>query len=79
MQHLFWCQQKVCHNLIGHPVFTSTKLYRVAHLVADLGWLDLDLEYSTICPILLGWMGIRQKKQGKLVEHKNPSQHNPSP
>ena len=27
-------------------------LYRVAHLVADLGWVDLDMEGSTVCPIL---------------------------
>ena len=25
-------------------------LYRVGHLLADLGWVDLDLECSTILP-----------------------------
>ena len=27
-----------------------------------LGWVDLDVECSTLCPILLGLMGIRQKR-----------------
>ena len=29
-----------------------------------LGWVDLDFEYSTVCPILPGLMGIWQKWQG---------------
>ena len=45
----------------------SPPLYRVAHLIADLGWVELDLECSTVCPILLGLMGIRQKWLGKCV------------
>ena len=41
--------------------------YRVAHLVADVGWVDLDFECSTVWPILPGLMGIRQKGLGKWV------------
>ena len=40
-------------------------LYRVAHLVADLGWVDLDIECSTVCPILPKLMGIWQKRLDK--------------
>ena len=38
--------------------------YRVAHLVVNLGWVDMDFECSTVCPILLGLMGIWQKRLG---------------
>ena len=43
----------------------SFPLYRVAHLVADLGWVDLDFECSTVCPIMSGLMGIWQKELSK--------------
>ena len=43
----------------------SFPLYRVAHLVADLGWVDLDFECSTVCPIMSGLMGIWQKGLSK--------------
>ena len=36
-------------------------LYRVAHLFADLSWVDLYFECFTVCPNLPGLMGIRQK------------------
>ena len=39
-------------------------LYRVAHLVANLGWVDLNFDYSTVCLILPGLMGVWQKRLG---------------
>ena len=51
--------------------------YRVAHLVADLGWVHLDFECSIVCSTLPGPMGIRQKRLGKLMEHRNPNHPNP--
>ena len=42
-----------------------------------LGFVDLDFECSTVCPTLLGPMGIWQKRLGKMVEHRNQSQPNP--
>ena len=43
-----------------------------------LGFVDLDFECSTVCPTLLGLMGIWQKWLGKMVEIKvklvNPTQ-----
>ena len=47
------------------------RIYRVAHLVADLGWVDLDFECSTVCPILPGLMGIRQMGLGKYARWWN--------
>ena len=38
--------------------------YRVAHLVANLGWVDLNFDYSTVCLILPGLMGVWQKWLG---------------
>ena len=37
-------------------------MYRVAHLVADLGWVDLDFEWSSVCPIVPWLMGIWLKE-----------------
>ena len=54
--------------------------YRVAHLVANLGWVDLDFECSTVCKKnLLVLMGTWHKGLGKWVEHRNSSQQNPGP
>ena len=39
-------------------------MYRVAHLVANLGWVDLNFDYSTVCLILPGLMGVWQKRLG---------------
>ena len=36
----------------------------MAHLVANLGWVDLNFDYSTVCLILLGLMGVWQKRMG---------------
>ena len=39
-----------------------------------LGFVDLDFECSTVCPTLLGLMGIWQKQLGKMMEIKvNPT------
>ena len=35
--------------------------YRVAHLLANLGWVDIDLCCSTLCLVLLGLIGNWQK------------------
>ena len=32
-------------------------MYRVAHLLANLGWVDFDFCYSTFCLVLPGLMG----------------------
>ena len=37
-------------------------LYRVSHLLVHLGWVDLDLRCSTVCPILPGLIGIWPKR-----------------
>ena len=36
-------------------------MYRVTHLLANLGWVVMDFDCSTVCPILLGLVGIWQK------------------
>ena len=36
----------------------STVLYRVTHLLANLGWVDLNFECSIACPIVPGLMGL---------------------
>ena len=46
-----------------------TYVYRVTHLLANLGWVDLNFDCSTVCPILPGLVGIWQKRLGKMVEH----------
>ena len=37
-------------------------MYRVTHLLANLGWVDLDFDCSAVCPILLGLVEIWQKR-----------------
>ena len=53
--------------------------YRVAHLVADPGWVDLDFECSTVCPIQRpnsawadGNLAEKAGQVGKMVKHRNP-------
>ena len=36
----------------------------MAHLVTNLGWVDLNFDYSTVCLILPGLMGVWQKRLG---------------
>ena len=43
-----------------------------------LGWVDLNLERSTVCPILPELMGIWQKRLGQMVKHPNQSQPIPT-
>ena len=38
---------------------------RVTIVVGDMGWVDPDFEYSTVCPILLGQMRIWQNWLGR--------------
>ena len=40
-------------------------MYRAAHLLADLSWVDLDFECSIICPVLLELLGIWQQRLDK--------------
>ena len=49
-------------------------VYRVSHLLVDLGWVDLDFECSTVCQILPGL--IMAGQLGKMVEHRNQSHLN---
>ena len=46
-------------------------VYRVSHLLVDLGWVDLDFECSAVCPILPGLMGIWQKWLGSYARWWN--------
>ena len=57
--------------------------YRVIHLLRGLGWDDFEFSCSTVCPVLLGLMGIGQKwlctvQLGKMGI-PNQSQSNPGP
>ena len=45
--------------------------YRVIHLLCDLGWVEFDISCSTVCPVLLGLMGIWQKWLGSWVSRWN--------
>ena len=46
-------------------------LYRVAHLVANLGWVDFKFDCSTVCLILPGLMGVWQKRLGSWARRWN--------
>ena len=48
-------------------------------MVCDLGWVDFRFGCSTVCPNLIGQMGICQLAEqiGNMVEHPNPCQINP--
>ena len=48
----------------AREVWGNFSNYRVAHLVANLGWVDLNFDYSTVCLILPGLMGVWQKRLG---------------
>ena len=37
-------------------------IYRVTLVVTYLGWVESDLFHSTVCPVLLGQMGIWQNR-----------------
>ena len=62
-----WMESINCHT------------YRVAHLVANLGWVDLNFDYSTVCLILPGLMGVWQKRLGSWARWWNSQiQMNPT-
>ena len=46
-------------------------IYRVAHLVLNLGWVDLKFDYSTVCLILPGLMGVWQNRLGSWARWGN--------
>ena len=45
------------------------QIFRVTHLLANLGWVDLDFGCQTLCLVLPGLMGNWQNWLGKMVEH----------
>ena len=45
--------------------------YRVVYLVSNLGWVDLNFDYSTVCLILPGLMGVWQKRLGSWARWGN--------
>ena len=51
---------------------SNTNYYRVTLVVANLGWVDLNLD--VVCPTLLQPMGVWQRM---MMEHPNQSQPNP--
>ena len=51
--------------------YTSACTYRVAHLVADLGWVNLNFDYSTVCLILPGLVGVWEKRLGSWARWGN--------
>ena len=46
---------------VGQILKFGNMVYRVIHLLLDLGWVDLDFSCSTACPVLPGLMKICQK------------------
>ena len=57
--------------------------YSVTHLLANLGWVDFDLECSTLCLVLPGsaWANGKLAELaellGKMVEHPKPKSTQP--
>ena len=49
-------------------------LHRVFHLLVEMGWVDLEFDFSTVCLTLPVQMEIWQKRLGNMVEHRNQSQ-----
>ena len=46
-------------------------MYRDGHLLANLGWVDIDLSCSTLCPVQPGLMGNWQKWLSKRARRWN--------
>ena len=46
------------YKALGYTIYRynnsnkGSQVYRVAHRVANLGWVDLNFDYSTVCLIL---------------------------
>ena len=58
-----------CNSITRQSPTLGTWLYRVAHLLANLGWVDHDLNCSTLWLVMPRLMGNWQKWLGKMVEH----------
>ena len=43
----------------------------------NLGWVDMDFNCSTVCQILLGLVGIWQKRLSKMVDHSKSKSTQP--
>ena len=43
--------------------------YRVTKVTGHMGWVDFEFGRFTVCPILLGQMGIWQNRKGNMVDH----------
>ena len=64
----------------GKATFLLPPPWRVTHLQANLGWVDLDFGCSTVCPILLGLVEIWQKRLSSRENWWNvPNQSQPDP
>ena len=82
MQASFSCcrlRQFGVTNTDGQSLFWGMSCLQGDSSGRGLGWVDMNFECSTVCPILPGLMGIWQKRLGKMVEHPNLSQPNPGP
>ena len=76
-----------CHCIITYigsfqtkDIFFCSTLYRVTHLLANLGWFDLDLGCSTIlpsCSASSAKFPSAQAEPGRGWNSQNPSQQNP--
>ena len=54
--------------------------YRVTHILANLGWVDFDFGYSTLCLVLPRLMGNWQKWLSSRARWWNiPNQSQPNP
>ena len=60
---IFFCND-LCNKLrqVTIDYYTKRDYYKVTHLLLNLGWVDLDFDCSTVCLILLGLVGIWQKR-----------------
>ena len=79
--HTFPSKKSLSNDNLCYRCVNKYYDFRVIHLLLDLSWVDFDFSYSTVCPVLLGLMGIWQKRLcswWKMLEHPNQIQHNPS-
>ena len=67
MRSKAWQCTVVSHDrfrLLSHFSPYVLPTYRVRHALWDLGWIDFDFGFSTVCPILLGQTEILQNWLG---------------
>ena len=72
-----WLSLRFCWRLARISVKSAVVWF---HVQGDFCWVYFDFSCSTVCPVLLGVMGIWQKRLGswaKMAEHPNQSQPNP--